>query len=169
VAGVVHERCADRAGVLQRAVRPVVAAHEADLHQPAAGGGLRVDDGAAGPFGGREGLLAEDRLAGGDAGQHVLLVGGSPGGDEDGVDVLVRDHLGAAGVHDGVLQPGGDLLRQVGIEVGDGGDLRAREHVGDPADVVLADHAGAHDSDSNCHAIPFRYGQRRTGPSPQAV
>jgi hypothetical protein len=75
----------------------------------------------------------------------------------------------AAGVHDGVLQPGGDLLRQVGIEVGDGGDLRAREHVGDPADVVLADHAGAHDSDSNCHAIPFRYGQRRTGPSPQAV
>ena len=72
--------------VLHRAVGGVVAAHEADLDQPPAEGHLGVDDPQAGLLGGRQRLLAEDRLAGVDARQHVLLVRRPPGADDHRVD-----------------------------------------------------------------------------------
>ena len=100
VGAVRQQRSADGAavdGLLEGPVRGVVAAVEADLDQPPAGGDLGLDDAPAGVLRGRQRLLAEDGLAGSDAGQHVRLVGGPPGGDDDGVDRVGRDQLLATG------------------------------------------------------------------------
>ena len=47
--------------------------------------------------------------------------------------------------------PVGDPLGLVEIDVGDRGDPGTGEHRGQPADVVLADHADADHSDVDCH------------------
>ena len=177
VPGVVQQRGADLPVVqrgLHRAVGVVVAAHEPDHDQPLARGDLGVEDALARLPGGGERLLAEHLLARLDAGQHVLLVGGAPRGDDDRVDLGVRDQLlaGLQRLRGG--QPGGHRLRPVDVHVRHRGDPRARQHVREPADVVLADHSDADDADVECHREQSfldrcQYGQRRVGPTPQAA
>src|SRR5205807_2006229 len=69
----------------------VVAAHEADAHQPPPGVPLGVEDPRAALDGGRERLLAQDGLARRDAGEYELLVGRVGRGDEDRVHAPVPD------------------------------------------------------------------------------
>ena len=77
-------------------------------------------------------------------------------------------------------EPGRDLLGDDLVGIADRHDLGARHHLGEPADVVLPDHAGPDDSDAQRHGRSFscgsgsggvdmlgQYGQRRTGPRPQ--
>ena len=118
-------------------------------------------------------LLAEDLLARRDAGQHELLVGGAPGSDDNSVDLRVVDQILAGLVQSSPAQTVRDGLRTFQIRVGDRGDACSREDMGEPADVVLADHPDADDADIDCHdkVLPERVsavvvGQRRTGPRP---
>ena len=48
-----------------------------------------------------------------------------------------------------------DLPGAGGVDVVDGDDGSAGEDLGDPADVVLADHADADDANSDCHGQSF--------------
>jgi hypothetical protein len=77
--------------VLHRPVRRVVPPHEADLDQPAptATSASRIRRQASCDV--ANGLLAEDRLARSQAGQHVLLVGRTPGRHDDRVHVRCVD------------------------------------------------------------------------------
>ena len=75
VGGVDHQRRADpRQRGLERDVAAIVAAHEADLHQPGAVRGLGLDDAAGGVRRRGQRLLAKARLAGGDRAEDLRLV-----------------------------------------------------------------------------------------------
>ena len=144
-----HQRRADDAaghGLLQGAVGAVVAAHEADLDQPLAVRHLGLEDAQAGLLRGRQRLLAEDRLSGRDAGEHIFLVGRAPGGDDDRVDPVVADQLLARREGAGTGQLRATPARGP-IDVGDRDDRGPRQHLGQAADVVLADHADADHAD----------------------
>jgi hypothetical protein len=175
VRGVEEQRRADLPRLDRRlhgAVGRVVATHEPDHDQALARGDLGVDDALARLAGGRERLLAEHLLARLDAGQHVLLVRGTPRGDDDRVDLGVRDELlpGLQGLGGGQARRHG--LGPFHVHIGHRGDPRAGEHVGQAADVVLPDHSDADDADVECHGelvLPDQYGQRRVGPTPQAA
>ena len=151
---VEHQRGTDITaiqGFLHCPVPVVVAAHEPDHDQPAAGGHLGVQDPFAGLPGGRQRLLAEHLLARRDTGQHVLLMGRSPGGNDDRVNPGIGDEVlpGLMHLHSG--QPLDRGLRPIQIHVGDRGDPRPRQHIGESADVVLPDHPGADDADVHSH------------------
>ena len=152
VRAVHQQRRAERAVVQRRLHGPVagvVAAHEADLDQPPPGRELGVHDPLAGGAGRGERLLAEHRLAGRDRGQDLLLVGRAPGGDQDRVDAIVRDEAGRRLVHGGAGQARRDLPGTLLVDVVHRADDAAGEHVGDPADVVLADHPHPDDADAD--------------------
>ena len=151
---VEHQRGTDVTaiqGFLHCPVPVVVAAHEPDHDQPAASGHLGVQDPFAGLPGGRQRLLAEHLLARRDTGQHVLLMGRSPGGNDDRVNPGIGDEVlpGLMHLHSG--QPLDRGLRPIQIHVGDRGDPRPRQHIGESADVVLPDHPGADDADVHSH------------------
>ena len=154
VRAVHHQRSTDVAAVdhgLERPVGGVVPAHVADLDQPPAEGDLGVDDPAAGLLRGGQRLLAEDRLAGLDRGEDVLLVRRTPGADEDRVDIVGVDQFLTGRVGRRAGNPVGDPLGLVEIDIGDRDDRGPGENRCQPADVVLADHADADDSDVDCH------------------
>ena len=151
---VEHQRRTDIAavqGLLHGPVAVVVAAHEADHDQPPAGGHLGVQDPFTRLLGGRERLLAEHLLAGGDARQHVLLVGATPGGDDDGIDVRGVDQFLSRLVELGA----GDLAHHVlgpnEVHIGDPADPGPGQHLGEAPDVVLPDHPDANDADVHSH------------------
>src|SRR3954453_6162919 len=114
-------------------------------------------------------------LARGDARQHVLLVRRFPRADDDRVNVGGLDQLLAALVWPRVGQAVSDRLRSFEVGVVDRGDAGARQNVGEPADVVLADHPDANDTDVDGHEeSPFSKvtggsGRRRPNPRPQAT
>ena len=151
----VHQQRRAEAAVLQRGlhgpVAGVVTAHEADLDQPAPGRHLGVHDPLAGGAGRRERLLAEHRLARGDRRDDLFLVGRAPGRDQHRVDVAVRDQVLGGGVSNRARQARRDLPGARRVDVVDGRDRPAGEHLGDPADVVLADHPHSDDADADAH------------------
>jgi hypothetical protein len=149
-----HQRGADLAALQrgpERVVARVVPAHEPDLDQPPAAGHLGVDDPLARLRGRGQRFLAEHRLARLDRGQHVLLVGRPPRGDQDRVDLRVGDQVPAGRVHRHAGQARGDLLGADRIHVGDRHDHAPGQDLGDPAYVVLADHSDADDADADRH------------------
>ena len=99
-------------------------------------------DGASG-FSQNTGLPARDR------GDDLFLVGRAPGRDEDRVDVAVRDQGGGRAVDMRARQARRDLPGARRVDVVDGRDRPAGEHLGDPADVVLADHPHSDDADAD--------------------
>jgi hypothetical protein len=156
----VHDqRCADRTAgddLFEGPVGLVVAAHEPHLHEPAAESHLGLQDAQAGILGGGERLLAEDWLPGIDAGQDVLLVRAAPGGHDDGVDPAIMDQLQAGREHPGTLHAFGHAAGAVHVDVGDGHDLGTGQHLGQPADVILPDHADTDDPDLDDYSCsPF--------------
>ena len=105
-----------------------------------------------GRLGGHQRLLAEDRLAGGDARQKLLLVRGTPGADHHRLHPVRTDQrlrrvedLGAFG------RCG---LGAVAVDVADRDDLDPGEHLGETADVILADHPRPDDADPEAHFAP---------------
>ena len=91
-----------------------------------------------------EGLLAEDRLAGGEelhGGRVVRRVGG---GVDGGVELAPGDGVGEAaeGVGDGV--GGGEVAGALGVHVGGGDELAAGDE-GELLGVGAGDGAGAED------------------------
>ena len=146
---------AEPAGVqqlLHLVIAPVIAAHEADLHQMLAGGHLRVHHGLAVGGGVGQGLLAEDRLAGLDGGQDGVLVELAGGGDHHGVDVRVVDGLVEVRVGLGA-RPGNlrALFHALLEHVADRHDLGAPDAVLNAFNVLPADHAAANQADVEFH------------------
>ena len=78
-------------------------------------------------------------------------MGRAPGCDEDRVDACVPDEILGGRVHDGTGQTGCDLPGSGRVDVVDRDHFPAGEDLGDPADVILADHAGADDANPNGH------------------
>jgi hypothetical protein len=150
----VHDqRSTDLAAVHHRLERPVgavVPAHVTDLDQPAAEGDLRVDDPQTSFLAGGQRLFTENRLTGGNRGQHIFLMGRTPRRHQDGVNCVVGDQF-LTGRVDGRADPIGDLLRLVQVDIGDRDDRCSGENGGEPPDVVLADHADADYSDVDRH------------------
>ena len=108
---------------LTHAVGAVVAAHEPHLDQPAPDGHLGLENLQGVLAGGGQRLLAQHRLAGVDAREHLLGVQRPRRGDHDGVDVRGVDQVGPGGVRDGAHRLG-HLRRALGRHVEDRGDLR---------------------------------------------
>ena len=161
---VEHQRRADLAAVDRRLHGPValvVAAHEPDHDVPLAARDLRVEDALARLAGGGQRLLAEHLLARRDGGEHVLLVRGSPGGDDDRVHLGVVDELLPGLQRLGRRQVRRDRLGPVEVHVRHRGDTRARDDVRDSPDVVLPDHAHADDADVEGHGKSFQLKGRR--------
>jgi len=112
---------------------------------------LGVDNPQAGVPARREWLLAEHRLAGRDRREDLLLVHRAPGSDKYRVHASVGDEILGAGVHGRSGQARGHLPGTGLLDVVDRHDRSAGERPGDPADVVLADHAGADDANPDGH------------------
>ena len=156
VGAVHHQRCTDGAAGerrLQRAVGSIVATHEADLDQAPAELHLGLEDAQAGILRGRQRLLAEHRLAGGDAGQHIFLVRTAPRGDDDGIDRLVGDQLLPGGKGLCTRQAVGHGLGPGGVDVGHRDHGAARQHLGQASDMILPDHADADDTHIHGHLV----------------
>ena len=128
---------------LQLGVLVVEPAHEADLDQPLAEFGLAFDDLQRGLDIGGQRLLAQHRLAVLQAGQQLLLMGRSRGGEHDRVDIRIGD--GVERIDDGAAagDARGDLFGLLGDVVVDDGHPGAGDPAGDAGDVV-----GAHDADA---------------------
>jgi hypothetical protein len=99
------------------------------------------------------GFSQKTGLPGGDRRENVLLVGGSPRADDDGVDRFVRDELLAGREDLGAGHSVGDPLGLLDVDVGDRDHGGARHHLGEATDVVLADHSDADDADVDGHAV----------------
>lgn len=148
---VQEERPSDAAGVeqlLEPHVLGVVAAHEADLDEPAAQPLLRLHD----PQGTRrirgQRLLAEHRQPPFQRVQDRFLVGGPRRGDEYGVHPG-RGYRGRrVGVGAHALQGGRDLLDPVPVGVGHGHHPGSADGPPEAADVVRAHLPGADDGDA---------------------
>ena len=103
--------------------------------------------GGASGFSQNTGLPALDRR------EDLLLVRRAPGGDQHRVDVGVRDEVLRRRVHGGAGQARRDLAGAGRVDIGDRHHGPAGEDLGDPADVVLADHAGADHADPDGHEL----------------
>ena len=144
----VHEqRPADRARVepgLEVDVARVEAAHEADADEATAGGALGLDDPPRRLRRGRERLLAQHRLAGRDAREHVRLVREHGRGDDDGVHIVGRDQLQAVRVRG--RRP--EALGRGQVRIGDGHELRPGHVRRQPPRVDAAHQPRADDPDA---------------------
>ena len=80
-------------------------------------------------------------------------MGRAPGRDEHRVHACVRDEIGGRGVHGRAGQARGHLAGPGRVHVVDRDHGSAGEDLGDPADVVLADHADADDANANCGGV----------------
>ncbi len=78
---------------LQLLVFVIEAPHEPDLDQLAPQLRFPLDDLQGGGHIGGQRLLAHHRLAGLQARQQLLLVGGTGGGEDDGVDIGIGDRV----------------------------------------------------------------------------
>ena len=78
-------------------------------------------------------------------------MGGAPRGHQYRVDAGVSDEIAGGGVHGGIRQARGHLAGPLGVDVVDRDDGAAGEDLGDPADVVLADHADADHANPDSH------------------
>jgi hypothetical protein len=146
------QRLAQRAAVhdlLDAQMRGVVLAHQADLHEPPAKGNLRIDDLPRLRRAERQRLLAEHRLARGDAGAGQRGVEAIRRGDQHGLHVGMIDQR--VGVGEGVLCAAsrGHLLQPRRVHIRQRHDLRRAHFVGQVADVAAthaagSDHADAH-------------------------
>ena len=132
-------------------VAGVVAAHVADDDEALSERRLGREDLLALGDRGGERLLAHDRLAGGDAGEHVLGVRGADGRDEDRVDLVAVDQVEAVVEDGGAVELVRDLLRTGAVDVRDRAHRGAVDDVDELATVVLADEAGADDADPDGH------------------
>ena len=94
----------------------------------------------------------------------MLGVGLPPGGDQHRVDVVGGNQVRPGRVHPGAAGPLGHRGRPGTVHVGHRGDPCPGEHPGEPADVILADHAdpdGAHPDRHRAAPIPSPRRYRR--------
>ena len=148
------ERRSDRPGrdrLLHRQVLGIEPAHEPDLHQPAAEGGLGVEDRRAVRFRGRERLFAEDGLAGFDRRQHERRMRRTPRGHDHRLDFPGEDEVFAKGEDLDAAEERSGLPRPRFVDIADRDHVRAGDCGRQPADMLLADHPDADDADVHCH------------------
>ena len=150
MAGLDDQRRADLAGLndpLHLGIAPVIPAHEAHLHQPAADLQLPVDDLLAVLAIEAQGLLAEAPLFLGQSLHHIVVMGGVDGCDDHGFHLGVLDHTVA------VIAEGTDAVLFRDSVGGSGHIVGNRYHgcagngVHDPAAVILTDGAAADNTD----------------------
>jgi hypothetical protein len=124
----------------------VVAAHKADLHELPAQLDLGLDDPERLLRTRGERLLAQDGLAEPQALVHQLGVRGVGGGDDDGLDPLVPDHLERVPENRSPPALLRDLPGPVGVHVGDGRHPRPRDLPVQAMGVHPTHAAGTHDA-----------------------
>ena len=165
-----HQRQTDLAGVddlLELLVLRGVVAHEAHLQQAAALGLLQLHDLEALVGGQGQRLLAEGVFLGFEGGHDDLEVSLVVGGDDDGLNLGIVDHLMVVGVVLGLdaklVESGLGAARH---NIVDRHDLDVRDGVGQTVEMVRADGADADDADLDgvCHDIePFLLTPPRCG------
>ena len=84
-------------------------------------------------------------------GEDVLLVRLAPGADDHRVHAVGGDQLLAGAEDLRVPQPGRDRAGPLDVDVGHRDDVHPGQHPGQPADVVLADHADPDDAHPDGH------------------
>ena len=110
-----------------------------------------LDEMLDGGEGGGEGLLAHDRLSGGDRGLDGGGVSGRRAGHQDGVDLRMVDRQGEVGAPD---LEGAVALRRLqgggrGVDGRDGPELSVGHQLGQPVGVDLAVRAAADERNSH--------------------